>query len=202
MAYQAQVVMYLDVDLEPTARHTAHKPGNKTLSWSLYSGGPDQLPAAAVQGVVADTRLVIIGHGNPTSTTIGNRYLTPERLARVVDVWLGGTRIKRISLHSCYGGGNRGRAVGAQVGNFEVHPSNSFAFKFARYAGQLTVDVTARTDVVAGSVKTDDNDNTTSFQRKVGGRRKAEGDKFVFTTSEASTIANPDDPTMTFTWQP
>jgi len=102
----------------------------------------------------------------------------------------------------CYGGGNRGQATGSDVARFEVHPTNSFAYRFARYAGQLTVDVTARTDVVAGRFAAGIDGNTETFYRTVGGRRKAEGDKVVFRTSQASTIDNPVNPTMTFSWQP
>jgi len=201
MPYQAQVVRYLDADLEDTARHIANKPGNTTVNWAQYSGGADDLPGGPIGGVVADTRLVILGHGDRASTSIGYRNLSAERLARVVERWLGGTRIRRISLHMCYGGGNRGQAGGSDADNFAVHPNTSFAYRFASYAGQLTVDVAGRTDVVGGRFTEDLDGNTTSFYRTVGGRRKAEGDKVIFTTSPASTIQNPVNPTMAFTWQ-
>lgn len=195
MAYTGQIVIYLDDDLEPTARAIANKVGNTTVSWSRYSGTNTQLPAQALAGVVANFRLVIVGHGDPGSTSIGNRDISPERLAQVVNVWLSGVRISRISLHMCFGGGNRGTATGHNSAQFTVRPQSSFAFKFASYCGQLAVDITARTDTVAGF-----SGGEKGFTRTVGGRKSAEGDKLIFTTNVQSTLAAPLDPTMQFVW--
>ncbi|MDI1260680.1 hypothetical protein [Aquabacterium sp.] len=200
MPYAAQIVKYLDGDLEPTAKHIANKPGNTTASWGPYSGSSTQSPGGALSGVGADFRLVIVGHGDPQSTSIGNNNLSAKKLAEVVSIWLGGTKIKRISLHMCHGGGNRGSATGADVEQFTVRPQNSFAAKFASYCGQLTQDVTARTDSVAGTFTENANGGTTSFKRTVGGRHKALGDKLVFTTNPQSTLNEPKDATRQFVW--
>jgi hypothetical protein len=67
----------------------------------------------------------------------------------MIAVWLGGTKIKRISLHMCYGGGNRNRKAG---GGVEVRVKDSFAYKLASYCGELADDVTGRTLEVAITV--------------------------------------------------
>jgi hypothetical protein len=193
MPYTAQIVVYLDADLQASASAIANKPGNVTVSFSRFPGGNADLPAAALQGVIANMRLVIVGHGDPASTSIGNQDITPKHLAEIVAVWLGGVRIQRISLHMCHGGGNRGAAVGARVQNFQVHPQNSFAYAFASYCGALSVDVTARTESVGTSVVP----NSQGYGRHlVHGRKAGAGDKVFFATNALATIAAPQDPGM------
>ena len=101
----------------------------------------------------------------------------------------------------CFGGGNRGRAQGADAANFEVHPSNSFAYKLASYCGQLTKDITARTSSVGATFNAAHDSSAKGY-----GHRKIEvndvwrvseaGDKVFFETNPASTFDKPINPSV------
>ena len=114
------------------------------------------------------------------------------------------TRVQRISLHMCYGGGNRGNvAVTGSAGRtsqFTVPPSRSFAQKFASMAGALTVDVSARTEAT-NMVSTTQGDTFVTAHRNVDGRHQAEGDKFIFTTAPGSTPEAPIEATRRAVWK-
>lgn len=106
-------------------------------------------------------------------------------------------RIKRDG--ACFGGGNRGNAKGADVGQFAVRPSDSFAFKLARYCGQFTVDVTARTAPVSATYNDEHDSTATGYgRRKINGangwRAVGRGDKATFVTDPNGTIGAPRDP--------
>jgi hypothetical protein len=111
-----------------------------------------------------------------------------------VSGWLDNSIIARISLHMCYGGGNRGGAAGTNFGAFDVPPSKSFAYRFASYCN-VARSVTARTDLTRMRVITRGDEFETAL-RVVGGRHKGLGDKVVFWT-QGGNVDNPVNPTMT-----
>jgi hypothetical protein len=115
----------------------------------------------------------------------------------------------------CYGGGNRGRAVGRDVSQFTVSPSRSFAARLASFCGQLVWSITARTDVTR-PITSKVNGRVVDVYRTVGptqsdangnliyaGRHQKEGDKVVFETNSLGTIESPEPASRTyFTWKP
>lgn len=150
------------------------------------------------------SRIIVLGHGDIDSTAImgdGGLQLDGKQFAQRMRGWLTApgykpSRVQRISLHMCYGGGRRGTAPVLGSSNavgFAKSPVNSFAYEFARHAGELAVDVTARTARVRMNI------NSAVPFREVGEpdaprRHKKEGDKFVFTTASGSTYAAPQNP--------
>jgi hypothetical protein len=146
----------------------------------------------------ASSRLIILGHGDDASTYIigtGIQWDAKE-LARQVERWLNLSKIKRISLHMCFGGGNRGAAVDTDADKFVVHPSRSFAYRFASHCS-LAETVTARTEEVRMTRLRGELDVVTDITREVGGRHKGDGDKVVF-TPQGGTLEEPVNPTMRF----
>lgn len=204
--YKTQWVIYLDADLYNTAYALANKPGNSTQSFLSYSGDNNSRPAnGLVNGPVeAPIRLIIVGHGDERSTSIGNLSLTPSTLAECIAIWVGGIKIARVSLHMCCGGGNRGTATNANFPKFKVHPNASFGYKLASYCGQLTTDVTARTESVvaifnSGHITTAENYGHRKISPDGVPERKAgAGDKIFFITDPASTLKRPIDPSFQF----
>jgi len=158
--------------------------------------------------------LIILGHGDPDSTIIasgtsGGLTWMSEQLYTLLYSWLVpagkmAMRVQRISLHMCYGGGNKGNLATAgsasRTSQFIVPPSKSFAQKFASIAGTLTVDVTARTDTT-NMVPTTRGGTFVTAVRNVAGRHHGEGDKFVFTTVDGSSPTNPREATRHATWK-
>jgi hypothetical protein len=154
--------------------------------------------------------LTIVAHCDPGNGGISERSLSPQHLAKAVLKYLGGTKIRRISLDMCHGGGKRGPVVGKNVESFEQKPTDSFAYRFASYAGQLARDVTARTDIVKTIINTDVNktkgtETITDVRRVVGSgdnpRHKTVGDKIIFVTHPESTVDNSVAPTMRFAYE-
>ena len=96
--YAKQWVVYFDDDLKDTAKAVADKKGNVTVSLTRYGGGEDSLPSTAFAGVVANSRLVILGHGDEKSTSIGYKNISAKTLAECIGVWLGKNKIERIVL--------------------------------------------------------------------------------------------------------
>lgn len=132
------------------------------------------------------SRLVIVGHGDDGSRciTVDSVRWDPAELARHVASWLNNQTIGRISLHMCFGGGNRGNATGDRFEAFEVRPSQSFAYKFASCCS-LATSITARTDTMSMQVHTKPQPGTSvpkfiTAHRDVGYRLKGLGDKIVF----------------------
>jgi hypothetical protein len=221
MQYVSQAIVFIASDLEENARALQMKreaAGDTTVEFadlapvaqSIVLQGPliGTLPLAYRQ---PDSRLIILGHGDEDSTFIataeqGGSTYTPLQFTEVVRGWLGANsgyvpmKVRRISLHMCYGGGNRGNARGNTIDRaffeqFTKLPNKSFAYKFASMAGELADDITARTDDVAMSVYSR-GDQFETARREVGGRHKGFGDKFVFVTNPRATIKNPVKPTV------
>jgi hypothetical protein len=163
----------------------------------------------------SQSRIIIVGHGDyeskciHTAETNGQAW-SPELLAEKISVWLGGRKVKHISLDMCCGAGNRGSAETPKdpgdlvqfsqfLKSFEVHPTKSFAYKFAAVAGNLAEEVSARTYETNTRVDYDMDPETekltvpTRVERRVAGRHHGFGDKFVFKTT-GGTLAKPQDP--------
>ncbi len=222
MNYSTQAVICLDSSLVTTAKGIQAKPrlsgdasgvlDGRTINRSvLYMGGPIiSLPA---EYRLANSRLIIIGHGDEKSTVImgnGQRgtdfQWTPTQLARMVKYWLDGSVIKTISIRSCFGGGDRGgkhrspgEDLGKYLGRMTVDPRKSFAYEFASRCGNAQ-QVTARTGEVetntrftgdANPLALDFEDRVVSFTQKVGGLRRGKAYKVVFTPDPH---ARPDSP--------
>jgi hypothetical protein len=151
-------------------------------------------PNVPVVNWFSNSRLIVVGHGNPESThMIGDgMQWEPKQLAEEVNKWLNGLVIKRISLHMCFGGGNRGAGAGTNFDAFTVHPTQSFAYKFASLCGNSET-ITARTERTnMHEVRADA--ALTKAYRMVGepGKKqhKGLGDKVFFVTQGGS----PDNP--------
>lgn len=200
--YDAQWVMYLDDDLKDTACALANKKGNVTVGgYRRVPYGSDSVPTNALSGLVPNARLIVLGHGDEKSTSIGYKNILPETLAEWISIWLAGTRIKRISLHMCYGGGNRGAAVGSDHTNFSVSPFQSFAFKLAARCGAYAEDVTARTESVGAVFNSKHDTSAPNYGHRIimadsGNRNAGAGDKATFTTNMASRHDKPIDPSV------
>jgi hypothetical protein len=207
MSYFAQAIVCLAPDLKENAEALQAKrtAAGDTRSMVFEGVQIGELPED-YRG--QESRLIILGHGTEKSTVIctsrgGANPRTAEVLARIVSVWLtpagagSPARIKRISLHMCLGGGNRGgtRGLHSLTNAFDVPPENSFACQFASHAGNLTIDVTARTDDAQMRVETKGTtDVFVNAQRMIGpigDRHHAEGDKYVFVADPRSTPDKP-----------
>ncbi|MFT8243736.1 hypothetical protein [Roseomonas sp. BN140053] len=215
MRYDSQAIVYLADDLWGTAntlqrKRVAAGDTENAFDFDLAKSrifAYTQITALPLEYRQATSRLIILGHGNEASTFIatatqGGRSFTPEQLYAEVKKWLTAsgyktTRVQRVSLHMCYGGGNRGALPIAgssnRPGDFTVDPRTSFAYKLARICGDLTVDVTARADET-NTVSNSSGNVLVSASRHVGGRHHAEGDKWRFVTDAASTPENPVNP--------
>jgi hypothetical protein len=206
MKYDRQGVLCLAADLSDTAdslwgKRAAAGESDKTHRVNMYGWRGGTATEAAFSDLPLNSRLIILVHGDENSTVANGRY-TPAQLAALVKSLLGGRRIQRISLHMCYGGGNKGTATGSNSSEFHTSPQDSFAQKFASIAGEFAREVSARTDVVSGLTYRDATTGAiTNFQRTVGDRRKTEGDKLVFTVNSTSTLANPVQATRSFVWK-
>ena len=216
MQYITQAIVLLAQDLTDNADALQNKriaAGDRQIS---FDDDPPIEKSRIFQGLQITTldepyrqptsRIIVLGHGDIDSTAImgdGALQLDGKQFAQRMRGWLTSpgfepSRVQRISLHMCYGGGRRGAASVAGSSNaagFAKSPLNSFAYEFARHAGELTVDVTARTARVRMNI------NGPAPFREVGEpdaprRHKKEGDKFIFTTAVGSTYAAPQDPTV------
>jgi hypothetical protein len=214
MDYDTQAIVYIAADLKDNADTLQGKrvaAGDKTANYggdigsvevSAVFHGPllTKLPIVYCQ---ENSRLIILGHGDEDSTIIstaedGGLCFTPEQLAGKVDQWLGANRIKRISLHMCYGGGNRGTATGTEANRefykgFKVLPNKSFAFTFASMVGGLCESVTARTEGTNMHRTVNSAKVVMNAERLVDGRHKGFGDKYVFIT-DGGTVDHPVNP--------
>ena len=227
MRYVTQSIVYIAHDLKTNAdylqrkRDAEEKPTlsskflgstiDKSKMFNFSCLGPliNPLPD---QYCTPKSRLIIIGHGNRESTEIMARdpsshsTLDPKTLAENVSNWLGNRKIERISLHMCYGGGNRGNAQGSTLNEeflaqFEVRPEESFAWEFAKHAGQFAKEISARTQNVREretSVADGTKDGKfVTAHREVGNKRtgdyrhKGFGDKYVIYTDPSATINDP-----------
>jgi hypothetical protein len=219
MSYTTQAIVCLANDLAETANaiHAKREAAgdatglvnSRNIDRSIVViGSPHQL---AAQYRYSNSRLYIVGHGNPESThimgtTSGRRIQWDAvQLAEKIFSWLGDSIIARISLHMCFGGGNRSRIRGSAtrgsteslesyLSRFEVDPRNSFAYKLARHCC-LGRTITARTDVVAGTT-TSRNGTIIDFSRTVGGHTTGAYDKATFTTVNGARPTNPIDPSV------
>ncbi len=224
MRYDSQAILRLAPDLENDAINTQKKreEAGDVLNAFDHSKAKSRIfRGAQVNGLPieyrqATSRIFIIAHGDENSTFIadaengGNKW-SPEALYLLLKAWMSDagylpTRVQRISLLTCNSGGNRGNTSiagsGASQAGFTVRPEQSFAYKFARIAGCLTADVTARTDVMIGGSQTNNGVFVTAYQTVgMDNRRHKEGDKFVFTTVAGSTPTAPQDPTFHATWK-
>ena len=146
-------------------------------------------------------RLIIMGHGsnNAKYIHIGQKPrvdMTVDQLAGHINTWLGGKKIKRISLHMCFGAGIREGGASEEDGQQydEIKPQDSFAFHLAKKVSHLTEEISARTDLVRTVVE------DKKIMRKVGPKHKLrhqeEGDKLVFYTQ-----GNNQDPKIMKTWK-
>lgn len=227
MRYDSQAILLLAPDLMPDAQHLQQK---REAAGDIKNAFDFNMPKSRIfqhQQITVlpieyrqnTSRIFVLGHGDPGSTKIfsarnGGQSWDPAQLHAILKAWMTTTgyqpsKVQRISLLMCYGGGNRGgnrgkNAIVAGSGlnqtGFQVKPENSFAHNFARIAGTLTVDVTARTDVGQGSTSTI-NGQFSTYKQLVAGRHHGEGDKFVFTTVDGSTPTNPQNPTYQATWK-
>jgi hypothetical protein len=216
MEYDTQAIVYIADDLRENAESLQNKRALAGDGEVTYTGigtvQKSRIFSAGDLGVLPrvyrqpGSRLIILGHGDADSTIIatateGGETYTPEEFVGVVEGWLGNTDtirtsgIKRISLHMCYGGGNRGNTTGpvssAMLALYRVDPRSSFAYAFASRAGHLAADVTARTGTVhmhIHSVRPEIGaEYPVHIRRHVGGgHHQREGDKFIFRTSEGS----------------
>lgn len=219
MQYTTQAIVCLADDLYNAARATNAKRRLAGDETGLVNGEMIHRSALYVLGSqhilpeeyrYSNSRLIIIGHGNPESThimgTAGLQW-TPVQLAQAVNNWLDGCVIKTISLRMCYGGGRRGGATrGATeelntfISRFGVDPRRSFAYEFARHCG-LASQITARTDVLTVSwsyTGTDPgNESTVTRQENlVGGVHKGHAYKITLTPASGASPTNPLDPTV------
>jgi hypothetical protein len=224
MRYITQSIVYIAHDLKTNADYLQRKRDAEeqpTLSSKLLGTvdksfsclGPliNPLP---VQYCTSKSRLIILGHGNRESTEIardtsGHSTLDPKTLAENVSNWLGNRKIERISLHMCYGGGNRGNAQGSTLNEeflaqFEVRPEQSFAWEFAKHAGHLAKEISARTQAISERETrvadgTKDGKFVTAYRevghKTTGYRYKGFGDKYVIYTDPSATIKDPLPPT-------
>jgi hypothetical protein len=225
MQYSTQAIICLDRDLLSAAKATQAKRrlagdttgmlnGQEVALSHLYMSGPVvSLPG---EYRLANSRLIIIGHGNPQSTHISGSsasgtdfWWTPTQLARMVHYWLDGNVIKTVSIRSCYGGGDRGgkhRSPGEDLGKYlarmTVDPRKSFAYEFASRCANAQ-RVTARTGVVTSEysyvlgadVDADDfGDSVVSMTQKVSGVRRGKAYKAVFTPDPHARPDNPKSP--------
>jgi hypothetical protein len=213
MKYSSHWVICLDADLLPTAnslqaKRTLSGDADKCVVIRSLSLSETSTPADALSKLFPevpfdhDTLITVIGHGDAHSTSIGNRCITARHLARCLAIWLGGVKVRRLSLHMCYGGGNRGQAVGGNTSQFTVTPGRSFAARLASFCGQLVGSITARTDTTR-TVQHFTNEVLTAVHRTVGtGRHQQEGDKVVFETNNRGTIETPEPASKSyFTWK-
>jgi hypothetical protein len=230
MKYSSHWIICLDADLLDTANSLRAKRGLsgdsdkvvvvRSLSLSERSTPVDALSKSFPE-VPFDhnTLITILGHGDSGSTSISNRCITAKHLAACLAIWLGGVKVRRVSLHMCYGGGNRGSAFGHNESQFTVTPGRSFAARLASFCGQLVESITARTDVtrtvehstqysngtkvLTGVTRTVGPTQTDSFGRTIfSGRHHGIGDKVVFETNHRGTIENPEPASKSyFTWK-
>lgn len=219
MQYSTQAIVYIADDLSGNAATLQLKRG---LAGDVDEAPADAksppprskiFPAPLVNTLPADyrqatSRLIILGHGDQGSTrictaVIGGHQYDAQHFARMVRGWLGGdgggkpSRVKRISLHMCFGGGNRGGAVDSGnlrqfMSQYTVLPTKSFAHDFASRAGELAEEISARTDDTWMFRDTIDG-VVVDAGRFVGqpGRHKERGDKFMFLPDPASTVDAP-----------
>jgi hypothetical protein len=218
--YDSQAILVLADDLMGNARTLQNKREAAGDLESAFSSNAKsrifervQITTLPLEYRQATSRLIVLGHGDEDSTiiasaTTGGLTWTPLQLHELLKAWMSSTgkeptRVQRISLHMCFGGGNRGTVPvpgsAGKTNQFKVPPSQSFAQKFASMAGCLTVDVTARTEAT-NMVSTTSNNVFVTAERQVGGRHKAEGDKFLFTTVAGSTPEKPVDATREAIW--
>lgn len=195
MRYTGQAIVLLAADLERIARglqgkrETAGDARNSAIVSLVVPGQPINQIDNRFCG--PGSRLILVGHGVLKATHLvgdGDIQWDGEMLARRVIEWVGGPRareqrIGRISLHVCFGGGNRGATRGTEreiLRDFTVRPNQSLAWNLARCVGCIAVSVTARTDVVGGQIPS--RGGRPTFQRVVGenDRHHAYGDKYVF----------------------
>jgi hypothetical protein len=188
--FNKQVIVCLASDLEETARAIANKERSARTSaimrYGDWTGGMPQQRLSANGGdyrlAGSRSRLVIVAHGDENSRCInGSAALTGKTLAEFVAGLVDGP-VDRVTLHICCGGGNTDAGVG---------PFDSIACEFARHAGGITREVTARTGVVAGTYYPN---NLTGFKRSVGGRQgnaRRDDDKVVFEVNPGSSLAAP-----------
>lgn len=182
----------------------------------LFMGGP--VISLPPEYRLINSRLIIIGHGDPESTVISGRSTSgeefrwdPRQLARMVRFWLAGSVINTISIHSCFGGGNRGgvshtagESQADYMSRMTVDPRKSFAFKFACLCGSAK-RVTARNGQISSLVSTmkgapDEmpyEDRVTDYKMYVDGARRGEAFKVEFFPDRN---ASPDSPKRPDVW--
>ena len=220
--YVRQWIVCLSKDLHNTGLALAQKKDAAPTVGGvrLLDKGPGQGPFEHV-GDAGLARLIVVGHGGEARGLWGSQIgegLTPETLATFINGWLGGNKIERISLHMCWGAGTAEVFV---KGGGGVAPQESFAFKLARYCGQLANSVTARPGKVnvywggptftgtganrkpTGLVE-HDTENQMYGHRRIAYAVKPvtkdyqpimDSDVWVFQPNEKSTLAAPLDPT-------
>lgn len=207
--FEKQVVVCLASNLNNSATAIANKDhadarSSVIVRYGDWTGGMPTRKLSAlgenydIKGM--KSRLVVLAHGDPTSSGINGRAeLTGKKLAQFVGALLE-ERIGRITLHMCYGGGHITRRgdweTPSSSPTFSVSPWDSIACDFASHAGGLAAQVTARTDVVSGSY----NDRTLKgFKRTVGGSsEKRMGDKVLFRVDSSSSLSNSVRPRISF----
>lgn len=206
MDYTTQAIICLASDLRESAEALQGKrvaAGDATgivNEVNQWRSTVSYYPMLALPNLFTNSRLIIIGHGDAGSSYImgdGIQWDAKE-LARRARGWIH-TKINRISLHMCFGGGNRGTGGGANFGNFQIHPGRSFAFKFASYC-DFAQSVTARTERT-NMVTSTTNGVLVTARREVGApgakRHHGIGDKVVFLPN-GGTLDAPVDPRMQY----
>jgi hypothetical protein len=214
MNYSTQAIICPALDLQgpARARHAKRESaGDTTTNLTIGSQPPRQVErsqlflqgppnALPLECRLANSRLVIHGHGNPGSTHIMGDHgqWTPKQLAQRIEMWLDRCRIKHISLQMCFGGGNRGGQAATDPNQWTTSAYESFAHELARHCG-FTQTIGAVTNVHTTHTKTDA--GTGALVRTgavvfttVGGNYKQIGDKAIFYPSEDARWNNPHDP--------
>ena len=151
MQYDSQVVWVLDPGDNETRRNGDRLHGKRCAidekdRSAIISGGAATWPANLPK--TRNSRVYIVGHGVPIGDAKGQVIgfkisaenglnLDAAVLATRIRGLLDGTKVKRIALVMCYGGGWKAKSIG---------PERSFAFELAQYCGDLADDITARVD--------------------------------------------------------
>lgn len=181
MKYDSQVVWILDPLDAETTRNGNRLHGKRCAigqgdNSAIVCGESVTWPAALPKS--GNSRLYVVGHGVPLGDARGQvigfkissesgRNLDAQALASKIGSLLGGTKIKRIGLVMCYGGGWKAENIG---------PERSFAFQLAEHCVGLTEDITARVDemfVQAATLPRADTDKAAGVSEKLAPHMQA-----------------------------
>jgi hypothetical protein len=161
MDYASQIIVLLDDDLEENARNLQRKreiagDADKSFLYYPFKGNsfepkpPDDRRAPALS---SNARIYIVAHGAPSSDVVSSRKLNDEQIARLIRALLKAceaSKVRRVSVTACFGGGNPSGSNGSEnhaLARVESH--NSFGCRLFERIKDIADEVAAYTDVVA-----------------------------------------------------